>query len=92
MDEQGQIVEKEGTIDALLMPIDSQVEYPAANNRVQELDALRRQENWLWREIPILPLSAQPRSFAIDQRVGNVVMYTGLSGIGWNMDRWSVDE
>lgn len=92
MDEQGQIVEKEGTVDALLMPIDSQVEYPAANNRVQELDALRSQENWLWREIPILPLSAQPRSFAIDQRVENVVMYTGLSGIGWNMDRWSVDE
>lgn len=90
--EDGQAAEKEGTIDALLMPIDAQVEYPAANNRVQDLDTLRNQEKWLWNEIPILPLAAQPRTFAIDQRVDNVVPYTGLSGIGWNMDRWSIDE
>lgn len=90
--EEGQVVEKAGTIDALLMPIDAQVEYPAANNRVQDLDALRSQEKWLWNEIPILPLAAQPRAFAIDQRVDNVVAYTGLSGIGWNMDRWTIDD
>ena len=70
--------------------VDPKREFPAANNRAQELSALRAQEGFLWKELPSIPLAAQPRTFAVDESVRNVVPYTGLSGIGWNMDRWSL--
>lgn len=65
-------------------------EYPAANNRAQDLAALRAQEGYLWKELPSIPLAAQPRTFAVDGAVRNVVPFTGLAGIGWNMDRWQL--
>ena len=80
----------EGEADAILRVVDPKREFPAANNRAQELSALRAQEEFLWKELPSIPLAAQPRTFAVDESVRNVVPYTGLSGIGWNMDRWSL--
>lgn len=80
----------EGEADAILRAVDPKREFPAANNRAQELFALRAQEAFLWKELPSIPLAAQPRTFAVDGDVRNVVPYTGLSGIGWNMDRWSL--
>ena len=71
-----------------LHPINPMREYPASTNRSQEIGLLREQEKTLWQELPSLPLSAQPATFAIDRNVSNVVPYTGLSGIGWNMNRW----
>ena len=62
-----------------------------ANNRAQELGALRSQEAHLWKQLPSIPLAAQPRTFAVDGAVRNVVPYTGLAGIGWNMDRWQLN-
>lgn len=79
---------RDGTVDAVLRAIDPMMEYPAANNRAQDLGVLRSQESFLWNILPSVPLAAQPITFAIDRSVGNVVPYTGLSGIGWNMNRW----
>lgn len=79
----------DGEADAILRVVDPMSEYPAANNRAQDLGALRAQEGHLWKTLPSIPLAAQPRTFVVDNAVRNVVPYTGLSGIGWNMDRWS---
>lgn len=86
--EWGQEVWTEGEVDVFLQPINPMREYPASTNRSQEIGLLREQEKTLWQELPSLPLSAQPATFAIDRNVSNVVPYTGLSGIGWNMNRW----
>lgn len=80
----------EGGADAILHAVDPMHEYPAADNRAEDLGALRAQEKFLWTELPSIPLAAQPRTFAIDDSVRNVVAYTGPSGIGWNMDRWQL--
>lgn len=78
----------DGSVDAVIRAEDPLVEYPAAANRSQDFLTLRGQEHFLWESLPSLPLAAQPVTFAIDRNVGNVVPYTGLSGIGWNMNRW----
>ena len=57
---------------------------------MSDVERLRESEEALWEELPVLPLSAQPRIFVIHESVGNVVVHTGLAGIGWNMDRWQV--
>ncbi|GAB2498488.1 peptide ABC transporter [Corynebacterium atrinae] len=87
----GQIV-TEGTIDAVLMAVDPLAEYGTVSARAPEIEGLRAAEDYLWDEVPTVPLSAQPRRFVIDRTVSNVVVYTGLAGIGWNMDRWHVSE
>ncbi|UIZ93358.1 peptide ABC transporter [Corynebacterium sp. CNCTC7651] len=86
--EWGEEIIAEGTVDAVLRPIDPLMEYPAASNRPQNLSTIAGQEHFLWNVLPSIPLAAQPVTFAIDRNVGNVVPYTGLSGIGWNMNRW----
>lgn len=88
--EWGEQVLVDGTVDAVLRPVDPSVEYPAAANRSQDFRTLQGQEAFLWDALPSLPLAAQPVTFAIDRNVGNVVPYTGLSGIGWNMNRWQL--
>ena len=88
----GEEVYHEGSIDAVLMAVDPMAEYGAAAARSTELAYLRAREEELWREVPSIPLAAQPRRFVIDRTVGNVVVYTGLAGIGWNMDRWLSDD
>lgn len=80
----------EGSVDAILRAVDPMREYPAANNRAQDLGMLRAQEKFLWQELPSIPLAAQPRTFVVDKAVRNVEPYTGLTGIGWNMDRWQL--
>lgn len=89
-DEWGNEAWAEGSVDVILRAEDPMREYPAANNRAQELGALRAQEGHLWKQLPSIPLAAQPRTFAVDGAVRNVVPYTGLAGIGWNMDRWQL--
>lgn len=88
INEAAERVELEGQADALLFAVDPMSAYPAALNRPENLSVLRAQEGFLWNALPSLPLTAQPVTFAIDRNVGNVVPYTGLSGIGWNMNRW----
>lgn len=87
-DEQGMQFVTDGEVDALLRPVDPMKEYPAAANRGNQVGNLRAQEHALWEQLPSVPLAAQPRTFAVNRGVGNVVPYTGLAGIGWNMDRW----
>lgn len=89
-DEWGNAEQQDGSVDAVIHAVDPMTEHPAANNRAQELAALRAQEGQLWKDLPSIPLAAQPRTFAIDGAVRNVVPYTGRAGIGWNMDRWQV--
>ncbi|WP_288831534.1 ABC transporter substrate-binding protein [uncultured Corynebacterium sp.] len=86
--EWGEQVTVDGSIDAILRPVDATTEYTGPGNRSQDLAALREEEKKLWEELASIPLSVQPRSFAVDRNVGNVVVYTGTAGIGWNMDRW----
>ena len=86
--EWGEQVTVDGGIDAILRPVDATTEYTGPGNRSRDLAALREEEKKLWEELASIPLSVQPRSFAVDRNVGNVVVYTGTAGIGWNMDRW----
>lgn len=88
--EWGEDVVVEGTIDAMLRPVNPQTEYTIPSTRAADLDAMRKRETELWDELPSLPLAAQPRSFAVDRKLTNVIVYTGPTGIGWNMDRWQL--
>ncbi|MBZ8177893.1 peptide ABC transporter [Corynebacterium poyangense] len=81
---------EEGFVDAFLSPVDPQNNVdlePADPGRQNEI---LKTEQALWKNIVTIPLAAEPRSFAIDHRIGNVVVYTGPAGIGWNMDRWQL--
>lgn len=80
------------TIDAFLGPVDPMYEYGAPEALIQNVAALRSAEEKLWEDLYDIPVSAQPRTFILDKSVENVVPFTGLSGIGWNMDRWRVNE
>ena len=84
----GQQEFRDGPLDAVLMAVDPMAEFPAASARASRTGALRETERQLWEEVPTIPLAAQPRTFAVDRSVGNLVVYTGVAGIGWNMDRW----
>lgn len=88
----GETVVREGELDAVLMAVDPLAEVGAASSRAVDINYLRESEEQLWRDVPSIPLAAQPRWFVIDRTVGNVVMYTGLAGIGWNMDRWLSED
>ncbi|QGU04740.1 Bacterial extracellular solute-binding protein, family 5 [Corynebacterium comes] len=88
----GETVIREGTLDAVLMAVDPMAEFGAASSRAVDVNYLREAEKRLWQEVPSIPLAAQPRWFVIDRTVGNVVVYTGLAGIGWNMDRWLSED
>jgi peptide/nickel transport system substrate-binding protein len=80
------------TIDAFLGPVDPMYEYGGPEALIQNVSALRVAEEKLWEDLYDIPVSAQPRTFILDRSVENVVPYTGLSGIGWNMDRWNINE
>lgn len=88
----GETVIREGALDAVLMAVDPLAEFGASSPRAIDVNQLREAEEQLWREVPGIPLAAQPRWFVIDRTVGNVVTYTGLAGIGWNMDRWLSED
>ncbi len=88
----GEQVVSEGELDAVLVAVDPLAEVSSASARASALADLRTVEEELWEEVPSIPLSAQPRRFVIDRTVGNVVVYTGLAGIGWNMDRWLSED
>lgn len=82
----------EGTIDAYLGAIDPMTEYGAVVAADSDVNQLREAETQAWEQLDYIPLAAQPRAFVVDERVSNVVVYTGLAGIGWNMDRWSIQD
>lgn len=79
-------------MDAVLRAVDPVAEYGEMELENTEIPALRNAERQLWEEIPAIPLAAQPRTFAVDPAVDNVNVYTGLTGIGWNLDRWQINE
>ncbi|APT93690.1 hypothetical protein CPHO_05465 [Corynebacterium phocae] len=79
------------TIDAFLGAVDPMTEYSTVDSQIRRVEDLKRAEEELWRTVPTIPVAAQPRTFVIDKDVANVVPYTGLVGIGWNMDRWALN-
>lgn len=82
----------EGSLDAVLGSVDPNRENGTVNSLGTDPGSTRATEEQLWTTVPSIPLAAQPRVFVIDRTVGNVVVNTDLSGIGWNMDRWSRSE
>ncbi|TNL97796.1 peptide ABC transporter [Corynebacterium tapiri] len=84
----GDPVTGESTIDAFLTAIDPMTFYPASAPDITKLNELRADEEEQWKQLPAIPLAAEPRAFVRHREVGNVVEYTGATGIGWNMDRW----
>lgn len=84
----GQMRGPEASVDAVLMAVEPQREYGDTGMIKGDIEKMRAREQQLWDEAYYLPIAAQPRTFVIDRNVGNVVVYTGPAGIGWNMDRW----
>lgn len=82
----------EGSLDAVLRSVDPSREFETVDSLGSDPISTRQTEEQLWADVPSIPLAAQPRVFVIDRTVGNVVVNTDLSGIGWNMDRWSRSE
>ena len=80
------------SIDAFLGPINSRSQYGVNAPSLARVDELRDEERQLWEELPGLPLSAEPHTFFISPQLANAVPYTGSTGIGWNMDRWYVQD
>lgn len=80
----------EPTIDAFLGPVDPLTEYSAADSSIKNSVQLKEQEEQLWDSVPSIPVAAQPRVFIVHRDVEGLLPYTGISGIGWNMDRWHV--
>lgn len=78
------------TIDVFLGPVDPLTEYSAADSSIKNSVQLKEQEEQLWDSVPSIPVAAQPRVFIVHRDVKGVLPYTGISGIGWNMDRWHV--
>ncbi|MDN8596593.1 ABC transporter substrate-binding protein [Corynebacterium tuberculostearicum] len=76
------------TVDAFLGPVDPQTEYSTVESSMKNSAELKKAEEALWKDVPSIPLSAQPRIFLVRRDVEGVLPYTGVSGIGWNMDRW----
>lgn len=76
------------TVDAFLGPVDPQTEYSTVESSMKNSAELKKTEEALWKDMPSIPLSAQPRVFLVRRDVEGVLPYTGVSGIGWNMDRW----
>ena len=84
----GAEVPVDGTIDAFLGAVDPTSEYGTVTARLTATEELRSAEETMWEELPSLPLAAEPRTFVRDDNVSNVVVYSGLTGVGWNKDRW----
>ncbi|MDV2425061.1 MULTISPECIES: ABC transporter substrate-binding protein [Corynebacterium] len=76
------------TVDAFLGPVDPQTEYSTVESSMKNSAELKKTEEALWKDVASIPLSAQPRVFLVRRDVEGVLPYTGVSGIGWNMDRW----
>ena len=77
-------------VDVLIQTMDPTLEFGASDAPAGDIGALRGVEDSLWQDVPTVPLSATPRTFIVNKRVGNVVIGTTLSGIGWNLDRWQM--
>lgn len=82
---------REPTADAFLLAVDPASAYGEVGLESTTAESLRQAEETLWEDMTSIPLAAQPRVFVTDKTVGNVSVYTGLAGIGWNMDRWRLE-
>lgn len=80
------------SMDAFLSSVDPMNEYGTVSARLTEVEELREAEEQMWAQLPLIPLSAEPRTFVVHEDVGNVVVYSGLTGIGWNKDRWRTTD
>lgn len=79
---------REGKVDAYLWAADPAGEFGKVDAPRSNVEALRADEKTLWDQATSIPLAEQPRTFVISPAVKNVVVNTGESGIGWNMNRW----
>lgn len=88
----GNAVDKPGEMDAVLKAVDPVTEYGNVGIANTKSGDYRWAEDTIDAVTPTIPLSTQPRTFIIHRDMGNVVPYTGLTGIGWNIDRWKIQE
>lgn len=88
--EWGYEIYKDGTIDAFLMALDPLYDYGDVATPNTDGEEIREAERKSWVDLFTVPLSTQPRTFVTDRHVGNVVINTDLTGIGWNLDRWEI--
>ncbi|MGP9758650.1 ABC transporter substrate-binding protein [Corynebacterium sp. AOP12-C2-36] len=67
-----------------------QVSFPASSGAsgTATVSQLRDAENVLADSTATVPLTAEPRSVAVDRGLSNVVDNPGETGMSWNMDRW----
>lgn len=88
----GNPVDKPGELDAVLKAVDPVTEYGNVGIANTKTGDYRWAEDTIDAATPTIPLSTQPRTFIIHRNMGNVVPYTGRTGIGWNIDRWKIQE
>lgn len=79
-------------IDVFLGEVDPLTEHSDLTAEEFNAKDLAAAEKQMWEDLKSIPVAAEPRVFLMDRNVRNVVPYTGLSGIGWNMDRWEYPE
>lgn len=67
-----------------------EVSFPASSGAsgTATVRQLRDAENALADAASTVPLTAEPRSVAVDRGLSNVVDNPGETGMSWNMDRW----
>lgn len=67
-----------------------EVTFPASSGAsgTATVRQLRDAENALADATSTVPLTAEPRSVAVDRGLSNVVDNPGETGMSWNMDRW----
>lgn len=67
-----------------------EVSFPASSGAsgTATVRQLRDAENTLADATSMVPLTAEPRSVAVDRGLSNVVDNPGETGMSWNMDRW----
>ncbi|AZA13696.1 ABC transporter substrate-binding protein [Corynebacterium choanae] len=84
-DEYGQ-----GNIDAFLTPLSTREGFSRLAADTDDPTMLRAEEQRLWEEVLTIPLADEPRVAIVHNTIGQVVPNTAETGIGWNMDRWTI--
>lgn len=79
---------KEGTLDAFLGAVDPLYDFGSVAPQSTNGEEIRAAERRSWVDLFTVPLATQPRIFVVDRNVGNVVLNSDLTGLGWNLDRW----
>ncbi|AZA11541.1 ABC transporter substrate-binding protein [Corynebacterium gerontici] len=82
----------DGTLDALLLAVDPVEDFGGSAKSKADIEGIRADERASWDEVLTVPLATQPRVIVHDRNVQNVVANSNASGVGWNMDRWSLAQ